>query len=71
MAIYQNKPAVVTRADGTAVEVTLIENPLIDDVLIAEAKVQAYLTYTGSDPEPGRRVDRNLRDFLIRLGVSR
>lgn len=71
MAIYVNAPAVVTRSDGTTSEVVLIENPLIDDILVTEMKVQAYLTYQNEDPPTGYRVARTLRDFLIRLGVSR
>lgn len=71
MAIYRNQPATVARDDGTLVEMVLIENPLIDDVLVTEAKVQAYLTYSKQEAPSDHRVERTIRDFLIRLGVSR
>lgn len=48
----------------------IISNPLIDDVVITEARLQAYEVENGT-LEEGRRVDRGVRDFLIRLGVER
>jgi hypothetical protein len=71
MAVYQNIPATVANVDGTLMEVVLIENPIIDDVLIAEAKVQAYFVYNNQEPASDRRVERTIRDYLIRLGVAR
>lgn len=57
-------------ANGRSYELTLIENPTVDDVVIAEMKVQAQHVAEGSDVS-GRRVDRTIRDFLVRLGVER
>lgn len=55
--------------DGRPVVYRVLSNPVIDDVVISEAKLQAFQIENGSLGE--RRVDRNLRDFLIRLGVER
>ena len=51
--------------------VSLIQNPLIDDVLITEARLQATDIEEGNSANPDRRVGRDVRDFLIRLGVER
>lgn len=55
---------------GRPVIIKLITNPLIDDVVVTEAKLQASLIENGPFSED-RRVDRGIRDFLIRLGVER
>ena len=67
-----NREEVSTRVivDGRPMIVGIIQNPVIDDVVIAEAQVQASLIVSKQDGA-GRRVDRTLRDFLIRLGVER
>lgn len=56
--------------DGKPMLYNIISNPLIDDVVITEARLQAYEIENGT-LEEGRRVDRGVRDFLIRLGVER
>lgn len=58
--------------EGAPLRITLLQNPIIDDVLVSEARVQATSVETG-DPSlvQERRVGRDLRDFLIRLGVER
>lgn len=56
--------------NGRPVTVRLINNPTIDDVLISEARVHATAIERGSI-DTNRRVPRDLRDFLIRLGVER
>lgn len=56
--------------DGKPLLVSLIQNPLIDDVLITEARLQATDIEEGNGPSD-RRVGRDVRDFLIRLGVER
>lgn len=56
--------------DGQVVRATLIEDPNIDDVIATEARVYGYQLFTGTvDPE--RRVDRDVRDILVRFGVVR
>lgn len=67
-----NREEVSTRVliDGRPVVVGIIQNPVIDDIVVAEAQVQASLIISKQDGG-GRRVDRTLRDFLIRLGVER
>ena len=56
--------------DGRPVLVNLITNPIIDDVVIAEARILASEIENGPFDDT-RRVDRGVRDFLIRLGVER
>lgn len=56
--------------NGKPVIISLINNPVIDDILVTEARIQASYVQTGN-VDPNRRVDRGLRDFLIRLGVQR
>lgn len=67
--------AVVTAnllVNGKPVSVSLIDNPLIDDVLITEARIQAA-SIINQDPSlvDNRRVSKDIRDFLIRTGVER
>ena len=57
--------------DGKPLLVSLIQNPLIDDVLVTEARLQAVDIENRSGTDPDRRVGRDVRDFLIRLGVER
>lgn len=56
--------------DGRPVIIKLISNPLIDDVVITEARIFAAEIENGT-LVPDRRVERGIRDFLIRLGVER
>ena len=58
--------------DGKPLLVSLIQNPLIDDVLITEARLQATAVEEGTAADAtDHRVERAVRDFLIRLGVER
>ncbi len=56
--------------DGKPVIIRLINNPLIDDVVVTEMRVQATAIESGT-VDPNRRVERSIRDFLIRLGVEK
>ena len=56
--------------EGRPVIIKLISNPIIDDVVITEARIMAGEIENGTLVED-RRVDRDVRDFLIRLGVER
>jgi hypothetical protein len=56
--------------DGEIYEISLIDGPNIDDVIITEARVQARMISTG-EKDPSRRVERSMRDYLVRLGVER
>lgn len=56
--------------DGQVVEVTLIEDPTIDDVVIAEARTYAVGLIQGNlDSE--RRVERSMREIVLLFGVQR
>lgn len=65
---------VMTRmvVEGRPVLVGVIQNPTIDDVVVTEARIHAA-SVDRVDPSlvEGRRVDRRLRDYLVRLGVER
>lgn len=57
--------------EGRPYFVRVIHNPTIDDVIITEARVRASGIENGSPSDDDRRVQRDIRDFLIRLGVER
>jgi hypothetical protein len=50
--------------------VTVLDHPLIDDVVISEAMIRAEAIVSGNE-DTTRRVDRSIRDFLVRLGVEK
>ncbi len=56
--------------DGTPAQVRLIENPMIDDIVVAEAMLQATAVDRNTDLS-SHYVERAIRDFLIRIGVER
>ena len=56
--------------DGAPMLYTLIENPIIDDVVITEARLQAASLMNLVDLSD-HVVDRDIRNFLIQLGVER
>lgn len=56
--------------DGAPYTIRLVNNPTIDDVLIGEALAQATSIWRGDDLST-HRVERAMRDYLIRLGVER
>lgn len=47
--------------------ITLLDHPLIDDVVITEAMIKAESIVSGVE-DTTRRVDRSIRDLLIKLG---
>lgn len=54
---------------GRPYTMRLLSHPVIDDILITEARITAFEIENGKGPD--RRVDRDIRDYLIRLGVER
>lgn len=56
--------------NGIPLDVSLIESPNIDDVIISEARLQAFSIATGADLAT-HRVDPQIKDLLLRLGVER
>jgi hypothetical protein len=52
---------------GLPSEVGLIQNPTIDDVLVIEMKLFAVDVVAARALNPGRRVDRGVRDSLIKV----
>lgn len=56
--------------EGVPLDVSLIESPNIDDVVMSEARLQAFSIATGTDISD-HRVDRQVKEFLLRLGVER
>jgi hypothetical protein len=57
--------------EGKSYSIKLIHNPTVDDVVITEARIQAAEISNGDVLVDERRVQRDIRDFLIRLGVER
>lgn len=49
--------------------ITVFDHPLIEDVVVAEAKIKAESIVSGVD-DSSRRVDRSIRNLLIKLGVE-
>jgi hypothetical protein len=56
--------------DGRPYTILLIDNPTIDDVMVVEMKLKAAELMTNT-PQPDRKVEKEVRDTLIRLGVDR
>ncbi len=57
--------------DGVPLLLSFFDNVTIDDVLITEAKIQAVSILNRDTSADSRKVDRSIRDYLIRLGVER
>lgn len=57
--------------DGQPVLISFLDNIVIDDVLITEARIQALAIQNQDGSADNRRVSRDIRDYLIRLGVER
>jgi hypothetical protein len=57
-------------SNGIPMEVSIVEEANIDDIVIAEAKIQAFGIGTGT-LDNTRRVDVGVRDLLVRFGVER
>lgn len=55
---------------GHSITVRAIRNPVVDDAVLSEARLTAHVMAGGKIP-PDHRVSRDLRDFLIRIGVER
>lgn len=60
-----------TFLNGQPYTIFLVDNPTIDDVAAVEMRLYAAEVMNGSTPDPTRRVSRDVRDLLIRLGVER
>jgi hypothetical protein len=56
--------------DGKPYTILLVDNPTIDDVVVVEMKLRAA-EMMNSQEDPERRVEKDVRDALIRLGVDR
>lgn len=70
MSTQRQESEVRLIVDGRPIIYSVISNPLIDDVVINEMRLLASEIENGPT-DPDRRVDRGVRDFLIRLGVER
>ena len=57
--------------EGRPYFVRVISNPTIDDVVVTEMRIRASEIEQQKDLSSSRRVARDIRDFLIRLGVER
>lgn len=70
MSVRRTEESKVTLPSGQTVTLTLIENPTVDDVVVSEMKVQAQ-SVAEQVEITDRHVSRDIRDFLVRLGVER
>lgn len=57
--------------NGKPLQVSFIDNITIDDVLITESMIQASAIQNQDGSADNRQVEREIRDYLIRLGVER
>jgi hypothetical protein len=57
--------------DGKPLTVSFLDNIIIDDVLITEAMIQAQAIQNQDGSADNRQVEREIRYYLIRLGVER
>jgi hypothetical protein len=55
-------------SDGSAMEVTLLDGITPDDILVQGMKAEGYRVITKKDVFPA--VERDMRDYLIRIGVQ-
>jgi hypothetical protein len=55
---------------GNLYRATIIQDPNIDDVIVAEAEAEARSVRTGEDRSDDR-VSREVREILLRFGVRR
>lgn len=56
--------------NGRPYALHVVTNPTIDDVLCIEMRLSAYEVQAGAPLNPDRRVGRDVRDFLIKIGVA-
>jgi len=68
-----NRPLSIAKVivDGTPLEITLFDSINIDDVVLTEMKVQAYTIATKDTSVLDRRVPRDIRSWLVRLGEEK
>lgn len=60
----------LTKPTGEKYQANLIENPTIDDVVESEMKLAAFTRFGGPLPAD-HRVDRGIRNFLIKQGETK
>ena len=65
----QTKIVATTALNGQPAEILLINNPTVDDVIINDAKVEAFLI-ENNFPFVPRTTPYAVRDFLVRLRIE-
>jgi hypothetical protein len=67
-----NRSVVVSRliVEGEPLLINMIQNPTIDDVVETEARIYAASLDRQDPTLNDRRVPRDVREFLIRIGVE-
>lgn len=55
----------IIKDDGSALTIRVIDGAVIDDLLVASAKAEAYRVVTGKDVFPD--FNRTLKDTLIKI----
>jgi hypothetical protein len=56
------------KLQGKNYTLLVVQNPTVDEVLSIEARLYAADVEAGKSLDPGHRVDRGIRDFLIKAG---
>lgn len=67
---FRTDIAIKLTADGVPYTMFLVDRPTIEDVMVVEMKLKAA-EIMNEESNPDYRVDRGVRDFLIRMGVER
>lgn len=70
MSAVRNELVTKMVVDGRPLTVTLIDSIVIDDVVSTEAQVQALSLQNDGVSVTRRRVDRAVRNYLVRIGVE-
>lgn len=67
---FRTNVATKVALNGRPYTVFVVDYPTIDDVIVVEMKLHAA-EIINNEVNEGYRVDRDVRDVLIRLGVER
>jgi len=70
MSDVRNELVTKMVVEGRSLTITLIDSIVIDDVVSTEAQVQALSLLNDGVTVSGRRVDRTIRNYLVRIGVE-
>lgn len=67
MATRKETTSRIVLADGTTLDIRMLDGVLIDDLLIQGIKAEGYRVITGREVFP--EINRKTLDYLLRIGV--